>query len=121
MITLTDFRHAAIRVMELEASEAFYSGLLGMPVIARFPDDRELLLAVGNDHLLIGETTDDLGVGLHHVAFGCADLDTAGESLAAHGVPYRNVDHETYCSIYCRDPDQHLVELCGPEEPKSGP
>ena len=43
-MNITSFGHAAIKVRDLDASEAFYSGILRMPVAARFPQQSEAVI-----------------------------------------------------------------------------
>jgi catechol 2,3-dioxygenase-like lactoylglutathione lyase family enzyme len=38
-------------------------------------------------------------------------LDEAAQHLDAHRVGYERVTHAEHESLYCRDPDGHLIEL----------
>ncbi len=69
--------HVVLKV-DLEKSEAFYSGVLGMPVCARFNDQgmNMVFFSLGNHHdLAIAKAQDakapgaENAAGLHHVAF----------------------------------------------------
>lgn len=84
-MNITSLGHAAIKVRDLDTSEAFYSGILGM---------HHLAFVVGNDP---------------------ATLEAAARHLERHEVRYERVVHEEFESLYCRDPDGHLIELyCWP-------
>jgi catechol 2,3-dioxygenase len=116
--------HVVLRVVDLQRSERFYSGLLGFPVCARFDEQgmKMTFFSLGNHHDLAiaevsgeGSATGDQAVGLDHVAFcigtsidqlvqAKAELDDAGIEL----VP---VDHEVTKSLYFDDPDGNNVEL----------
>ena len=70
--------HVVLKVADLERSEKFYSGVLGMSVCARFDQQgmKMTFFSLGNHHdLAIAEVSGehiaggDQAVGLHHVAF----------------------------------------------------
>jgi catechol-2,3-dioxygenase len=117
---ITALGHAGIAVHDLEASRAFYAGVLGMTL--RGDDARKLNFQVSeSEQLLIrkidasGAVTDKRVTGLNHIAFIVGNtplkLDEAARHLEAHRVDYERVAHEEHESLYCRDPDGHLVEL----------
>ncbi|HEY4366484.1 MAG TPA: VOC family protein [Steroidobacteraceae bacterium] len=121
-MNITSFGHAAIKVRDLDISEAFYSGVLRMPVVMSFPQDRERGFGVGaTSHFLVQAVGPDAPapdahtLGVHHVAFvvgnNPAALDAAASHLDQHRIGYRRVSHEEYESLYCHDPDGHLIEL----------
>ena len=119
---ITALGHAAIRVRDLESSEAFYSGVLGMPVVMRFPEERELGFGIGGASVFMVQAVgkdapapDERTLGVHHMAFivgnNPATLADAAQQLDRHGVRYQRVMHEEFESLFCRDPDGHLIEL----------
>ena len=70
--------HVVLKVTDLEKSEAFYSGLLGMPVCARFDEQgmKMTFFSLGDHHdLAIAQVSGEEAAGgenatgLHHVAF----------------------------------------------------
>jgi catechol 2,3-dioxygenase len=116
--------HVVLKVVDLDRSEQFYSGVLGMPVCARFDDQgmKMTFFSVGNHHDLAiakvsggGSAGGDQAVGLHHVAFcigtSLADLVEARTHLVKAGVTPEPVDHDVTKSLYFHDPDGNSVEL----------
>ncbi len=116
--------HVVLKVRDLEKSEAFYNGLLGMPVCARFDENgmKMTFFSLGDHHdLAIAEVsgTEPAGgedaTGLHHVAFcigqSIDDLVDARDHLQAAGVALNPIDHEVTKSLYFDDPDGNNVEL----------
>ena len=114
--------HVVLRVRDLARAEAFYHGLLGIPISARAPQWSMLFFTLGQHHdfavTALGEAAGapDAGqVGLDHVAFRIGgDLDAlraAKAELEAAGVEVAAFDHTVSKSLYLRDPDGNLVEL----------
>lgn len=116
--------HVVLKVTDLERSEAFYHGVLGMPVCARFDDQglKMTFFSLGNHHdLALAEVSGsepaggEQAVGLHHVAFRIGteldELIEAKAHLEAAGITPAPVDHEVTKSLYFDDPDGHTVEL----------
>lgn len=115
---ITALGHAGIAVRNLEASRRFYEGILGMPV--QSADTRGLRFQVSESEQLLvkqGDTASMLegASGVHHIAFIVGNtslgLDEAARHLTLHRVDYERVAHEEHESLYCRDPDGHVVEL----------
>ena len=116
--------HVVLKVSDLARSEQFYSGVLGMPVCARFDEQgmQMTFFSVGNHHDLAvykvrgrGDAPAEDAIGLHHVAFCIGDsldeLIAAKEDLDAAGVAVDPVDQDVTKSLYFNDPDGHLVEV----------
>ncbi len=114
---ITGLGHAGITVRDLAASRRFYEGVLGMRL--QFTGQRELKFHVSeSEQLLLHENAavdPARCAGVHHVAFIVgntpARLDEAAAHLAAHRIDFERVAHEEHESLYCRDPDGHIVEL----------
>lgn len=116
--------HAVIKVRDIERAEAFYNGVLGLPIAARMRDGLGMtFFTLGNHHdfavVAVGPDGPDPAAnspGLFHVAFKVGDslgeLRAVKEELDAAGVPIEAVsDHTVSQSIYLRDPDGNGVEL----------
>lgn len=118
--------HVAVQVRDLAAAEGFYAGLLGLPVIRRWPgpDGRERSLwldAGGGAFLALERAAPDARLpaespfrdghaGWHLVALRIAASERASweDRFARAGVP---VDHRTDFTLYVRDPDGNRVGL----------
>jgi catechol 2,3-dioxygenase len=116
--------HVVLRVTDLERSEQFYNGVLGMPVCARFDEQgmKMTFFSLGNHHdLAIAKVSGaeaaagEEGVGLDHVAFcigtSLDQLVEAKAQLEAAGIVPTPVDHEVTKSLYFNDPDGNTVEV----------
>jgi glyoxylase I family protein len=114
---ITALGHAGIGVRDLQASRRFYEGVLGMSL--RSTELHSLKFQVSeSEQLLVREVDPPFGAaltGVHHIAFIVgntpARLDAAAQQLTLHRVDYERVAHEEHESLYCRDPDGHIVEL----------
>jgi catechol 2,3-dioxygenase len=114
--------HVVIKVRDQQRAEAFYNGLLGIPIAARYSEMSATFFTLGNHHdfavVAIGDDAQDApanSVGLVHVAFKIGDnieelrearlkMEAAGFKVAAH-------DHGVSKSIYLDDPDGNTIEL----------
>ena len=116
--------HVVLKVTDLERSEKFYAGVLGLPVCARLDEGgmNMIFFSLGNHHdLAICEVSGaesragDQAPGLHHVAFcigtSLDELKEAKTYLEASGVVPHPVDHEVTKSLYMHDPDGNMVEV----------
>jgi catechol 2,3-dioxygenase-like lactoylglutathione lyase family enzyme len=135
------FNHIDLGTKDMEATRAFYEGLLGFPLVrADLVEigDRGILkhyfFDVGNGQLLgfmSGEDVEgypkdfDAGInaglglaqGVYHFAFGAGSEDElvrVKTHLESKGVKVRGpVDHEGWCkSIYFLDPNGLQLECC---------
>lgn len=111
--------HLAVVVLDLDASERFYSGLLGLPVIQRWqtPDGhpRSVWVALEHGAFLAIERASasaprraDEAPGLHCLAFAIdrTEREDYRSRLTAAGFP---IERETAFTLYCRDPDGNLI------------
>ncbi len=120
-IPVTGVSELVLEVADLEASETFYAGLLGLPVVDRWPD-RDALWVMAGDRTRIGLWKPQVGLergrgGIHvHFAMHIAEADydaavaalrAQGAEVAEHAFPTR--PHSR--AAYLNDPDGHLVEL----------
>jgi catechol 2,3-dioxygenase len=116
--------HVVRKVQSIERSEAFYSQVLGIPVISRISHPvRMTFFSLGNHHdlaiIAVGEhapTPDPTATGLAHVAFRIGDTDEQFSSmkgdLDAEGVPILyEADRAFTKSVHLLDPDGNEVEL----------
>jgi lactoylglutathione lyase len=120
----TTFVHTCIRVLDIEASMAFYR-VLGFEERGRLNFDTAynvyMGLPGGADTLELTvnegrESPYDLGDGYNHVALAVPDLDTLLGELAANGVepekpPFHPGGREEYRICFVADPDGYRVEL----------
>jgi glyoxylase I family protein len=124
--------HLAVLVADLDRAEAFYSGVLGLPVRQRHRDDagapRSVWVGLGGAGFLALERAGTAGPrrgeaapGWHCVALAIPAAARAAwrARLLAAGVA---VERESRFSLYARDPDGNLVALshhpCAADEGK---
>ena len=76
--------HAVLKVRNLERAEAFYNGVLGIPIAARHPSGQMTFFTLGNHHdlalLAVGDDAPSAPAdapGLYHVAFKIGDSPDA--------------------------------------------
>ena len=114
--------HVVIKVRNQQRAEAFYNGLLGMPIAARSGSPAMTFFTLGNHHdFAIAAIGDDApnapanSPGLFHVAFKIGtridELREAKLHLEAAGLEVVAYDHDVTQSIYVKDPDSNTVEL----------
>ena len=114
--------HVVIKVRDQQRAEAFYNGLLGIPIAARYPPLSMTFFTLGNHHdfavLAIGDDAEDppaKSAGLFHVAFKIGDsideLREAKVKLEAAGLKVEAYDHVVTKSIYFNDPDGNSIEF----------
>ena len=114
--------HVVIKVRNQQRAEAFYNGILKLPIAARMPSLSMTFFTLGNHHdfaiAAVGDDAPDAppgSPGLLHVAFKIGhSLDELREAklyLEAAGVEVVARDHVVSKSIYFKDPDSNTVEL----------
>jgi len=103
--------HIGVAVEDLDEAVALYSEQLGMPVEHRETVESQgveaVLLGVGVSHVellaplgpdtAVGKVLERSGPGLHHVAYGTDDIDSALESARAAGL--RLIDEQPRTGI----------------------
>src|SRR5215213_6178566 len=115
--------HVHLKVADLERALAFYCGVLGFAVMARYGEQAAFIAAGGYHHHIGLNTWESLGgsppasgtTGLYHTAIlypTRAALADALRRLIAAGIPLDGAsDHGVSEALYLRDPDQNGVEL----------
>jgi len=118
-VPVTGVSELVLEVVDLEASEAFYSGVLGLPVVERWPD-REAVWVMAGDRTRIGLWRPQVGLaggrgGLHvHFAMHTAEPDYEGavSLLRARGEDVEEIAFDgAGRAAYVTDPDDNVVEL----------
>ena len=118
-IPVTGVSELVLEVVDLEASERFYAGVLGLPVVDRWPS-REAVWVMAGDRTRIGLWRPQVGLhggrgGLHvhfamHIAEG--DFDAAVARLEDQGMEVKQTAFEgAGRAAYVDDPDGNVVEL----------
>ena len=115
--------HAVLKVRNLDTAEAFYNGVLGMPIATRNEDLKMTFFTLGNHHdfavVAVGNEAPRPpreSTGLFHVALKVGDtieeLREVRDHLQANNVKIDAIiDHEVSKAIYLRDPDGNGIEL----------
>lgn len=114
--------HVVIKVRDQQRAEAFYNGLLGIPIAARYPEMSATFFTLGNHHdfavVAVGHDAEDSpekSPGLLHVAFKIGDsMDELREAKAkfeAAGLKVVAHDHAVSKSLYIDDPDGNCIEI----------
>ena len=115
--------HVHLKVADLDRAIAFYSGVLGFDVVARYGTRAAFLSAGGYHHHIGLNTWESLGgsppppghTGLYHTAFLFPDRKSMAnvlKRLAEAGHPLTGAsDHGVSEALYLDDPDGNGVEL----------
>jgi catechol 2,3-dioxygenase-like lactoylglutathione lyase family enzyme len=119
-IPVTGVSEMVLEVVDLEAAERFYSGVLGLPVVDRWPQ-REAIWVMAGDRTRIGLWRPQVGLaggrgGVHvHFAMKIADedYDAAVSLLRERGQDVREMTFGEHHgrAAYVDDPDGNVVEL----------
>ncbi|HEX2234622.1 MAG TPA: VOC family protein [Thermoleophilaceae bacterium] len=118
-VPVTGVSELVLEVRDLEAAEGFYSGVLGLPVVDRWPD-REAVWVMAGERTRIGLWRPQ--VGLHgsqggvHVHFAMhideAEYDGAVARLRSRGQEVQETEFDgAGRAAYVTDPDGNVVEL----------
>jgi catechol 2,3-dioxygenase-like lactoylglutathione lyase family enzyme len=120
-IPVTGVSELVLEVVDLDEGERFYAGVLGFPVVARWPE-REAIWVMAGDRTRIGLWKPQVGIaggrgGVHvHYAMHLddADYDAAVERLREHGYePHEETfdGDQRGRAAYVTDPDGNVVEF----------
>jgi catechol 2,3-dioxygenase-like lactoylglutathione lyase family enzyme len=118
-LPVTGVSELVLQVGDLEVAERFYSGVLGLPVVDRWPQ-REAIWVMAGERTRIGLWKPQVGLfgsrGGEHVHFAMhisePDYDGAVKRLRSLGQEVEEIEFEgAGRSAYVNDPDGHLVEL----------
>ena len=121
-IPVTGVSELVLEVQDLEAAEAFYADVLGLPVVERWQQREAVWLLAGTRTRIGLWRGPQVGIaggrgGTHvHFALHIApdDYDAAVERLRAHGFdPHQEVfrGYDGSRAVYATDPDGNVVEL----------
>ena len=125
--------HVHLKVADIERSLAFYCGVLGFQLTARYGTQAAFFSAGGYHHHFGINTWESKGgpppprgtTGLYHTAIlypSRASLADALRRLIAAQVPLDGVsDHGTHEALYLRDPDENGLELAWDRPPEEWP
>ena len=114
--------HVFLKVRDQERAEAFYNGVLGIPIVGKLKKPPMTFFSLGNHHDFgILATSNDAvapppdSPGLFHVAFKIGDtldeLWAAKKELETAGLKVGSYDHGITHSIYFDDPDGNNLEF----------
>jgi catechol 2,3-dioxygenase-like lactoylglutathione lyase family enzyme len=118
-VRVTGVSELVLEVADLEAAEAFYSGVLGLPVVERWAD-REAIWVMAGGRTRIGLWRPQVGLaggrGGVHVHFAMhieeADYDAAVALLRDRGQDVEEIAFDgAGRAAYVTDPDGNVVEL----------
>lgn len=122
------FRHAMIRVLDIEKSIEFYTQIFGMKLLRKndYPEGKFSLAFIGygeeDTHTVIELTYNwgrtepyEIGTGFGHIALGvngiydiCEELRVQGANIVREPGPMKNGTTEI---AFIKDPDGYLIEL----------
>ena len=118
-LPVTGVSELVLEVVDLEAAESFYAGVLGLPVVERWPD-REAIWVMAGERTRIGLWRPQVGLaggrgGVHvHFAMhiGEPDYGRAVEQVRARGQAVEELAFDgAGRAAYVTDPDGNVVEL----------
>lgn len=132
-MSISGLSHVAIRTADLDASERFYSGVLGLRAGYRppftfagrwlYPDTDEcagaIIHLIGSDdptvvRLYTGSSASERGTGaVDHVAFAATGWSTTRERLENMGIAYldRLASRSRQRQVFLNDPSGITIEL----------
>jgi catechol 2,3-dioxygenase len=119
----THLGRARLAVSNLARSAAFYSGIIGLAVLAQSDDGKLVQLGAHGDARVLLELEERPGVkpigkrtrlGLYHTAFLLPSreaLSSFVQHLGGRRFPFGSADHEVSEALYLTDPDGLTVEV----------
>ena len=123
-MALKKLGHVVLKVRDLDRSEAFFTGVVGLVVTGRMPGRMVFFAVPGNEDshdLAIWKVGPDAAgpmarqVGLFHVAWQVErpeELEPLYRALVARGVTvHGTTDHGANESVYFEDPDGNMLEF----------
>jgi catechol 2,3-dioxygenase len=125
--------HVHLKVADLDRALAFYCGVLGFEVMARYGTQAAFISAGGYHHHIGLNTWESLNgsppppgsTGLYHTAIlypSRAALADALRRVLAAGISLDGAsDHGVSEALYLRDPDENGVELYRDRSPEEWP
>ena len=120
---LVDINHVAIRTLDLEKTNRFYTEVLGMKIAKRPPMDFPgSWLQIGGTmiHVLAGDAAYDtegkfrtVGGAVDHISISAKGYDEFAQRFEQHGVDYREfaLPEAGIMQLFARDPNGILIEL----------
>jgi len=118
-VPVTGVSELVLEVVDLDAAEEFYAGVLGLPVVERWPD-REAIWVMAGERTRIGLWRPQVGLaggrgGVHvHFAMhiGEAEYDSAVAAVRGRGAAVEEIAFDgAGRAAYVTDPDGNVVEL----------
>ena len=120
MIELVKLHHVSFASKDLNASRAFFGGVLGLPEIER-PGFQfaGAWYALGDRQLHIIENPGEQATAASrlsrsdHMALEVANVNAVRAALDQHGIAYQEGGNRQLGmeQIFCRDPDGHVIEF----------
>jgi len=120
---LVDINHVAIRTLDLEGTNRFYTEVLGMSLAKRPPFEFPgSWLQIGGTmiHVMAGKAAYDtegkfrsVGGAVDHISISAEGYDDFARRFEQHGVDYREfaVPEAGIMQLFARDPNGILIEL----------
>ncbi len=123
MLRVKRLDHFGVDVADLKRAERFYTGILGMAVELRLPDQVLLRYGDGNCALFLKpgrapggleQIENPLGKSHHAFEVSWEDLQVARRLFAERGIPHHApINWGDHDCLYFLDPDGNLLELVG--------
>ena len=123
-LPVTGVCEIALEMLDLEAGERFYSGLLGFPVVERWSSRGGAIWLMAGEQTRIGLWRPQIGLGggrggvhVHYAMhLPASAYEAAVKRLREAGLEVLDHDHSGYAhgrgrAAYVTDPGGHVVEL----------